>query len=82
MMTAMLLLGNLPSDVTEQDVRTRFTCLGASSKVSLLDKGDPNRLGALIEVDADRQTLQLITNHISDIWWRNRHVSLYVPLSG
>lgn len=82
MMTATLMLGNLPSDITEQDIRTRFTCLGATSKVSLVDMGDPNRLGALIEVDAERHTLQLIANHNCDIWWKERHISLYVPLTG
>ncbi len=81
-MTATLMLGNLPSGITEQDIRLRFTCLGATSKVSLLEKGNPNRLGALIQVDAERHTLQLIANNNCDIWWKDRHISLYVPISG
>ena len=81
-MTATLMLGNLPSGITEQDIRLRFTCLGATSKVSLLEKGDPNRLGALIQVDAERHTLQLIANNNCDIWWKDRHISLYVPITG
>jgi hypothetical protein len=81
-MTATLMLRNLPSDITEQDIRVRFGCLGASTRVSVLDKGDPNRLSALIEVDAERHTLQLIANHSRDIWWKDRHISLYVPMSG
>jgi hypothetical protein len=31
---------------------------------------------------AGRITLQLIANHNLDIWWKNRHISLYVPMSG
>ena len=81
-MSATLLLGNLPSDITIDDIRRRFTRLGATARVSLLDKGNPDRLGALVEVDAERHTLQFIANHNHDIWWRNRHISVYVPLSG
>lgn len=81
-MSAKLVLGNLPADVTTEDIRTRFTCLGAGAGISLLDRGNPDRLGALIDVDAERHTLQLIVDHCSDIYWKDRHISLYVPLSG
>jgi len=81
-MTATLLLGNLPSDVTEAELRTRFCCLGAGSKISLLHTGDPNRMGALVVVDTERHTLQLIADHVRDIWWKGRHITLYVTLSG
>lgn len=81
-MTAKLMLGNLPANVTEEDIRVRFCCLGANAGISLLDKGDPQRRGALVEVDAERHTLQLIADHNSDIWWKDRHISVYVPLSG
>lgn len=82
-MTATLVLGNLPAGVTTEDIRARFNCIGAGSAISLLDRGNPDRLGALVDVDAERHTLQLIVDHYcSDIWWKNRHISLYVPLSG
>jgi hypothetical protein len=81
-MSAKLVLGNLPAGVTADDIRNRFNCLGAGSDVSLLNRGNPNRLGALIEVDAERHTLQVIVDHCNDIWWKERHISLYVPLSG
>jgi len=81
-MSAKLMLGNLPADITEEDIRTRFCCLGAGSRISLLDNGNPNRRSAIVEVDAERHTLQLIADHNSDIWWRDRHISVYVPISG
>lgn len=81
-MSATLLLGNLPSGITVEEIRRRFTCFGASSRVSVLDKGNPDRLGALVEVDTERHTLQLIANHSPDIWWKDRHISVYVPFSG
>ena len=82
-MSAKLVLGNLPANITADDIRVRFNCLGAGRDISLLDRGNPERMGALVEVDAERHTLQLIVDHYcNDIWWKERHISLYVPLSG
>jgi hypothetical protein len=81
-MTAKLMLGNLPADITEEEIRSRFCCIGVGEGVSLLHTGNPDRLSALVDVDAERHTLQLIVDHNSDIWWKNRHISVYVPLHG
>lgn len=81
-MTAKLMLGNLPAGITIEEIRDRFCCLGADGDISLLNRGNPERLGALVKVDTERHTLQLIVDHCSDIWWKDRHISIYVPLSG
>lgn len=81
-MTAKLMLGNLPAGITQEEIRRRFCCLGANSGIFMLDRGNPERLSALLEVDAERHTLQVMVDHCSDIWWKDRHISVYVPLSG
>jgi RNA recognition motif-containing protein len=77
-----LLIGNLPPEVTEDEIKTLLAEAGAEGiEVSINREGDASKGTAVLVVPGlDRTALDRIANDINGKSFRDRTLSAYVPL--
>lgn len=79
-MPSKILLGNLPAGTTAADVKERFAKIGAEVEVEIVDKGNPDKLDAVVLIDAERSTAQVMAERAHGAAnWEGRRISIYVP---
>ena len=81
-MSNRLLIGNLPPEVTEDEIKTLLAEAGAEGvEVSINREGDASKgTAVLVMPGLDRPALDRIANDINGMPFRGRTLSAYVPL--
>lgn len=76
-----ILVGNLPSDVQEDDVLDALEGLGYELSVSLKREGDAEKVLAVVRFDGmTRGVAEKLAQRIQGMLWRDRTLTAYVPL--
>jgi hypothetical protein len=79
-MPSKILLGNLPAGTTAADVKERFAKEGAEVEVEIVDKGNPDKLDAVVLINVERNTAQVMAERAHNATnWDGRRISIYVP---
>jgi hypothetical protein len=81
-MSNRLLIGNLPPEVTEDEIKALMAEAGAEGiDVSINREGDASKgTAVLLLPDTDRAALDRIANDINGMQFRGRTLTAYVPL--
>jgi hypothetical protein len=81
-MSNRLLIGNLPPEVTEDEIKTLMAEAGAEGiEASINREGDASKgTAVLLMPDVDRAVLDRIANDINGMQFRGRTLTAYVPL--
>lgn len=81
-MSHRLVIGNLPPEINEEEIKTLMTEAGAEEvEVSINREGDASRGAAvLILPGLDRAALDRIASKINGTQYRDRTLTAYVPL--
>ena len=80
-MQSKILLGNLPSGTTADDVKERFAKLGAEVEVKIVDEGNPDKLDAVVMINVDRDIARDMAQRANNEFnWDGRRISIYVPI--
>jgi RNA recognition motif-containing protein len=79
----MILITNLPPDVTEQELRELFASRGndAILEVELEKEGNPDKLTAKVHMDIDSETARIMADKNQGIIFKGRKIDFYVPLN-
>jgi hypothetical protein len=76
-----VLIGNLPPDVTEEDVEDALDGLGYDLRVALTRDDKDERLLAIVRFDGmTRGVAEKLAARINGMPWRGRTLTAYVPL--
>lgn len=81
-MSQKIMIGNLPGDVTVEELADILTAAGAKSpKITLNNEGNPDKITAILTLgDIDRPTADKIVDGIRGSMFRGRALNAYVPL--
>jgi histidyl-tRNA synthetase len=81
-MTQRILIGNLPADVTVEEINQILTDAGVQQvDITLNNEGDADKVAAVLAMgNADRATVDRIAKQINGTRYRERTLSAYVPL--
>ncbi|MGB5737130.1 MAG: RNA-binding protein [Thiohalocapsa sp.] len=81
-MTQKILIGNLPPEVTVEDITKVLTDAGVEQpKVTLNNEGDASKVTAVLALeDVDRATVDRIAGKINGTRYQGRTINAYVPL--
>ena len=80
-MQSKILLGNLPSGTTADDVKQRFAKLGAEVEVEIVDEGNPDKLDAIVLINVNRDIARDMAQRAhNEFNWGGRRISIYVPV--
>jgi RNA recognition motif-containing protein len=79
----MILISNLPPDVTEQELKELFASRGNESVLDVeLDKeGNPDKVAAKVHMDIDSATARIMADKVEGVIFKGRKLSFYVPLN-
>ncbi len=76
-----ILIGNLPPDVTEEDILDALEGLEYDLKVTIPRVGNEDRVTAIVRFDGmTRHIAEKLADRISGMPWRDRTLKAYVPL--
>lgn len=81
-MSQRILIGNLPPDVTVEEIEQVARDGGAKApRVQLNREGDPDKVAAVLELpNIDRVAADRIATRINGTRYRERTLTAYVPL--
>ena len=81
-MSQKLIVGNLPADVTVEEIAGVLGEAGVENPVITLNKeGNPDKIAAVLVIeDADRATMDRIAKRVNGMQYRGRTLTAYVPL--
>jgi RNA recognition motif-containing protein len=84
-MTTKILMQNLPSDVTIEEIEEFFAQYGESVQVEFEKAGNPNKVTAIVSMDIDADIARIAAEHRQGLIWtdskgNNRQIEFYVPL--
>ncbi len=81
-MTQKILIGNLPADVTVEEITQVLTEAGVEQvNIRLNNEGDANKVAAVLALDdVDRATADRIAQKINGTRYRERTLTAYAPL--
>jgi histidyl-tRNA synthetase len=81
-MTQKILVGNLPADVTVDEISQVLAEAGIEQvKITLNNEGDANKVAAVLAVEgADRATVDRVAQKINGMRYRERTLTAYAPL--
>jgi histidyl-tRNA synthetase len=81
-MTQKILVGNLPADVTVDEISEVLAEAGIEQvKITLNNEGDANKVAAVLAVEgADRATVDRVAQKINGMRYRERTLTAYAPL--
>ncbi len=81
-MSQRILIGNLPPDVTVEELEQVAREAGAEApRVTLSHEGDQDKVGAVLELpNLDRVAADKIANQINGSRYKDRALTAYVPL--
>ena len=81
-MTHKILIGNLPADVTVEEITQVLTEAGVEQvNITLNNEGDASKVAAVLALgDADRATVDRIAKKINGTRYRERTLTAYAPL--
>ena len=81
-MTQKILIGNLPADVTVDEITKVLTEAGVQQvNITLNNEGDANKVAAVLALDdVDRATVDRIAQKINGTRYRERTLTAYAPL--
>jgi hypothetical protein len=81
-MTQKILIGNLPADVTVEEITQVLTEAGVEDvNITLNNEGDASKVAAVLALgDADRATVDRIAQKINGTRYRERTLTAYAPL--
>jgi len=77
-MPAKLLVGNLPPDTTESDIKNLFLEVGAEIEVLSID-GESDKLVATVQLDMEQSTAQVLADRSRRRMFRGRELTVYAP---
>jgi RNA recognition motif-containing protein len=82
-MPSIILITNLPPDVTEEELRQLFAQRGNESVVNVEfeREGNPDNIIAKVQMDIDSATARIMAEKAQGIVWKGRKISFYVPLN-
>ncbi len=79
-MAAKILVGNLPSGTTEEEVKQLFADVGADVEVlKMADQGNPDEITATVTLEVDPTTAQVMADRAGTTEFKGRRLSFYVP---
>lgn len=74
-------LGNLPPDVTEEDIHEELEHLGYELTIHLERAGNEDRVTAVIAFDGmTRRAAEKLAEQLDGMSYRDRYLRAYVPL--
>lgn len=81
-MSQKIMIGNLPQDVTVEEITRVLEDAGIERlQLTLNNEGDATRVTAVLDLaDADRPTADRIATRINGTRYRERTLTAYVPL--
>jgi histidyl-tRNA synthetase len=81
-MTQKILIGNLPADVTVEEITKVLTEAGVEKvNIRLNNEGDASKVAAVLALDdVDRATVDRIAQKINGTRYRERTLTAYAPL--
>jgi len=79
-MPAKILVGNLPQGTTTAEVVELFQKRGAEVQVEITEEGDPNSLTAVVTLDVDQKTIQIMVDRFKDFFYKGRTLTFYAPM--
>jgi histidyl-tRNA synthetase len=81
-MTQKILVGNLPADVTVDEISQVLAEAGIEQvKITLNNEGDASKVAAVLAVEgADRATVDRVAQKINGMRYRERTLTAYAPL--
>jgi histidyl-tRNA synthetase len=81
-MTQKILVGNLPADVTVDEISEVLAEAGIEQvKITLNNEGDANKVAAVLALEgADRATVDRVAQKINGMRYRERTLTAYAPL--
>jgi histidyl-tRNA synthetase len=81
-MTQKILIGNLPADVTVEEITQVLTEAGVEDvNITLNNEGDASKVAAVLALSgADRATVDRIAKKINGTRYRERTLTAYAPL--
>lgn len=77
-MATKLLIGNLPPDVTEEQITELFEEVGARIQVLKLS-GESDSVTATVSLDVDERTAQVMVDRARKSYFEDRELSFYIP---
>lgn len=80
MKKSKIIEGNLPGDVTEDEVKSLFAEYGAAVEAELAREGNPDDVSAVVCMELDKTTAQVMGDNTRDTCFRGRKLAIYVPL--
>jgi hypothetical protein len=76
-----ILIGNLPSEISEDDIVDALESLDCEMEVSLSREGDADRVTAVVRfAGMTRASAEKLAAQIRTIPWRGRLLNAYVPM--
>jgi RNA recognition motif-containing protein len=80
-MTTNLIISNLPSDITEEELREFFGRRGNQVEDIELDReGNPDKVTAVVKINVDNATAQIMADRAKSRSWGGRKITIHVPL--
>ena len=81
-MTQKILIGNLPQDITVEEITKVLADAGVEQlDITLNNEGDASKVTAVLAIgDLDRPTADRIASEINGTRYRDRTLSAFVPL--
>lgn len=80
MKKSKIVVSNLPGDVTEEEIKKLFLEYGAEVEVELTREGNPDDVSAVVLMELDKITAQVMAANSKDTYLRDRKLEIYVPL--
>lgn len=79
-MAAKVLVGNLPPETTEEEVKQLFAEIGAEAEVlKMSGEGGADSVTATVSLDLDPTTAQIMADRARKRHFKGRELSFYVP---
>jgi hypothetical protein len=80
-MSQTIMIGNLPPDVTVEELAGILTDAGAENPdVTLNNEGNSDKVTAILGLDLDRPAADKIVDALRGRFFRGRTLTAYVPL--
>jgi RNA recognition motif-containing protein len=80
-MTTNFIISDLPSDITEEELREFFGGRGNQvEEIELNREGNADKVTAVVKMNVDNATAQIMADRAKLRTWRGRKITIHVPL--
>jgi hypothetical protein len=73
-----IMFSGLPTDISEEQIRSALAKFGAIKQIFIIKDGDPNQPVAVVEIDLNDSEAFDLASRVTDLWHDGHRINAWV----